>query len=33
MFKVPYDCVMTISNPEPGLQKAYERKIVREKRD
>ena len=31
MFKVPYDCVMTISNPEPGLQKAYERKIVEKK--
>jgi hypothetical protein len=27
MFKVPYDCVMTISNPEPGLQKAYESKL------
>ena len=24
-FKVPYDCVMTISNPEPGLQDAYEK--------
>lgn len=28
MFKIPYDCVMTISNPEPGLQKAYENKIA-----
>jgi hypothetical protein len=27
MFKIPYDCVMTISSPEPGLQKAYEEKI------
>ena len=27
-FKIPYDCVMTISNPEPGLQKAYENKIA-----
>lgn len=27
MFKIPYDCVMTISNPEPGLQKAYETKL------
>lgn len=27
MFKIPYDCVMTISNPEPGLQKAYESKL------
>tara|TARA_B100000902_G_scaffold275470_1_gene261245 strand:+ start:671 stop:1021 length:351 start_codon:yes stop_codon:yes gene_type:complete len=26
-FKIPYDCVMTISNPEPGLQNAYEQKI------
>jgi len=32
MFKVPYDCVMTISNPEPGLQEAYEKKIE-EKRE
>jgi len=31
-FKIPYDSVMTISNPEPGLQKAYENKI-QEKRD
>lgn len=27
MFKIPYDCVMTISSPEPGLQKAYENKL------
>ena len=27
MFKVPYDCVMTISSPEPGLQSAYEKKV------
>ena len=27
-FKIPYDCVMTISNPEPGLQEAYENKIA-----
>ena len=26
-FKIPYDSVMTISNPEPGLQQAYEQKI------
>lgn len=26
-FKIPYDSVMTISSPEPGLQKAYETKI------
>ena len=26
-FKMPYDCIMTISNPEPGLQEAYENKI------
>jgi len=31
MFKIPYDCVMTISNPEPGLQKAYENKISQKK--
>jgi len=31
MFKVPYDCVMTISNPEPGLQKAYENKITQKR--
>lgn len=31
-FKIPYDCVMTISNPEPGLQQAYENKIA-EKRE
>lgn len=27
-FKLPYDSVMTISNPEPGLQNAYETKIA-----
>ena len=27
-FKIPYDSVMTISNPEPGLQQAYENKIT-----
>ena len=27
-FKIPYDSVMTISNPEPGLQQAYENKIA-----
>ena len=26
-FKLPYDCVMTVSNPEDGLQNAYENKI------
>lgn len=31
-FKMPYDCIMTISNPEPGLQEAYENKI-KEKRE
>jgi len=31
-FKIPYDCIMTISNPEPGLQEAYENKIT-EKRE
>ena len=27
-YKIPYDSVMTISNPEPGLQQAYENKIA-----
>jgi hypothetical protein len=31
-YKIPYDSVMTISNPEPGLQQAYENKI-QEKRE
>ena len=26
-FKVPYDCVMTISNPEPGLENAWKQKL------
>ena len=26
-FKIPYDCVMTISSPEPGLEKSYLQKI------
>ena len=30
-FKIPYDCVMTISTPEPGLQNAYEQKITEKK--
>jgi hypothetical protein len=30
-FKIPYDSVMTISNPEPGLQNAYEQKIKEKK--
>ena len=33
MFKIPYDCVMTISNPEPGLQKAYEDKLKEKNSD
>ena len=28
MFKIPYDGILTISNPEPGLQKAYEQKLL-----
>ena len=28
-FKLPYDSVMTIGNPEPGLQDAYLRKIAK----
>lgn len=31
MFKIPYDCIMTISNPEPGLQNAYEQKLTQKK--
>ena len=31
-FKIPYDCVMTISSPEPGLEKSYLQKI-QEKRE
>jgi len=31
MFKIPYDVVMTISNPEPGLQSAYESKLTEKK--
>ena len=31
-YKISYDSVMTISNPEPGLQEAYENKI-KEKRE
>ena len=27
-FKLPYDCVMTISNPDPGLRDAYLKKIT-----
>jgi len=26
-FKIPYDCVMTISNPEPGLENAWQQKL------
>ena len=28
MFKIPYDSVMTISNPEPGLEQAWKRKLT-----
>lgn len=31
-FKIPYDCVMTISNPEPGLENAWQQKLS-EKRE
>ena len=27
-FKLPYDSVMTISNPEPGLEQAWKRKLT-----
>ena len=30
-FKIPYDCIMTISSPEPGLQDAYEKKLQEKK--
>ena len=30
-FKIPYDCVMTISQPEPGLENAYQQKITAKK--
>ena len=30
-YKIPYDSVMTISSPEPGLQNAYENKIKERK--
>ncbi len=30
-FKIPYDCVMTISSPEQGLQDAYEKKLQEKK--
>jgi hypothetical protein len=26
-FKLPYDCVMTVSNPEENLEKSYKNKI------
>ena len=31
MFKIPYDSVMTISNPEPGLENAWKQKIIQKK--
>lgn len=30
-FKVPYDCVMTISQAEPGLENAWQQKITEKK--
>ena len=30
-FKIPYDCVMTISNPEPGLEQAWKQKLTEKK--
>ena len=30
-FKIPYDCVMTISSPEPGLQNAWQQKLTEKK--
>lgn len=31
-FKIPYDCVMTISNPEEGLETAYVNKITEKRK-
>ena len=31
VFKIPYDCVMTISTPEPGLENAWKQKITEKK--
>ena len=30
-FKLPYDSVMTISNPEPGLEQAWKQKLTEKK--
>ena len=30
-FKLPYDCVMTISEPEPGLENAWKQKLTQKK--
>jgi len=30
-FKIPYDCVMTISTPEPGLETAWKQKLEQKK--
>ena len=30
-FKIPYDCVMTISNSEPGLEQAWKQKLAQKK--
>lgn len=30
-FKIPYDCVMTISQPEPGLEDAWKQKLTEKK--
>ena len=30
-FKIPYDSVMTISNPEPGLEQAWKQKLTEKK--
>jgi len=27
-FKIPYDCVMTINNAEPGLERAWKSKLT-----
>ena len=32
-FKIPYDMVMTISKPEPGLENAWKEKVSQIKRE
>lgn len=32
-FKIPYDCVMTVSQPEPGLENAWKQKLTQQKQE